>query len=199
MRVEINECLFKQMIDSVKHATEKGYRKILEFIKICVKRDTITAYTLDGYRASKFTIKCDKNQNEDEFECYIKPLAVKKSKRGLENVTIELVDEKAIVKVPTEFGELQYSFKQPTEKDRGANVDLEQIYKDNKPHDREVALNARYMVDAFKALASVDCTRNHMAVFESKEGELKPIIVRSENESVICEQLIVPIRREKND
>lgn len=196
MKVEINECIFKQMIDSVKHATEKcGFRKILEFIKICVKRDTITAYTLDGYRASKFTIKCDKTPNEDEFECYIKPLSVKPSKQGLERVTIEFANEMAIVKVPTEFGEVRYSFKQPTE----SLIDIEGIYKENEPHDREVALNARYVVDAFKALASVDITRNHMAVFESKADELKPIIVRAENESVICEQLILPIRRMNND
>lgn len=196
MKVEINECLFKQMIDSVKHATEKcGCRKILEFIKICVKRDTITAYTLDGYRASKFTIKCDENPNEDEFECYIKPLSVKPSKRGLERVTIEFADGVAIVKVPTEFGEVHYSFKQPTE----SLIDIEKIYKENKPHDREVALNARYMVDVFKSLASIDYTRNHMVVLEGKPSDTKPIIVRAENASVICEQLILPIRRANND
>lgn len=196
MRVEINECLFKQMMESVKHATDKcGSRRILEFIKICVKKESITAYTLDGYRASKFTIKCDENPNEDEFECYIKPLSVKPSKQGLFNVTIELDGTKARVKVPTMFGEVQYSFEQLAEN----FIDIENIYKDNEIHDREVALNARYMVDAFKALASIEASRNHMAVFESKSDDIKPIIVRAENESVICEQLILPIRRTNND
>lgn len=48
-RVEINEIIFKKLIDGVKHCVSKdNSRPILRYIQIKVKTDTITAYALDG-------------------------------------------------------------------------------------------------------------------------------------------------------
>lgn len=57
-KVEINEILFKKLIDGVKHCVvQDNIRPILQYIQIKVKTDTITAYALDGYRAGRVEIK----------------------------------------------------------------------------------------------------------------------------------------------
>ena len=76
-KVEINEILFKRLIDGVKHCVaQDDSRPILQYIQIKVKTDTITAYALDGYRAGRVKIK-NTCPIDEEFTCLIKPLRSK--------------------------------------------------------------------------------------------------------------------------
>lgn len=83
---------------------------MLQYIRIEVEKNKITAYTLDGYRASRFVIN-RKTENPDEFVCYIKPVPFKETKSGTRQVLITH-DEKSTTSVQyeTEYGEIVYRF-----------------------------------------------------------------------------------------
>jgi DNA polymerase III sliding clamp (beta) subunit (PCNA family) len=191
-RVEINEIIFKKLIDGVKRcvATDDS-RPILQYIQIKVKTDTITAYALDGYRAGRVEIKNACPIDED-FTCFIKPFTVKTSKNGINPVVIEQSDKKTFVEVMTGYGVLRYGFDIPNDK----FVDLEKVYAAARPHDRELDLSPRYVIDAMKALNGI-CLfggGKSYAVFDSKENNKEAFIIRAKNKDITNEQLILPVR-----
>lgn len=190
-RVKINEILFKKLIDGVKHCVSKdGSRPILQYIQIKVTADTITAYSLDGYRASRVEIKNDCPIDE-EFTCYIKPLTVKVSKNLTNPVVIEQSDEKTFVEVITEYGIVRYGFTAP----KNEFIDVEKVYEQSRPHDRELELNTRYLIDALKSLSGIQRMGSQScAVFEIKENNHTAFIIRAKNDSIVNEQLILPVR-----
>ena len=186
-RVEINEIIFKKLIDGVKHCVSKDdSRPIWQYIQIKVKTDTITAYALDGYRAGRVEIK-NTCPIDEEFTCLIKPFTVKTSKNGINPVVIEQSDKKTFVEVMTEYGVLRYGFDIPNDE----FFDIEQVYAAARPHDRELGLRPRYVIDALKALNRIDWYR---AVFEIKENNKEAFIIRVKNEDITNEQLILPVR-----
>jgi DNA polymerase III sliding clamp (beta) subunit (PCNA family) len=194
MRVEINEILFKQMIDGVKHCVGKeDYRPILQYIQIAVKDDTVTAYALDGYRAGKTQIKL-KEPNADKFICFIKPFPFKPLKNGINTVVIETGDNNTYVEVITEFGKVRYSFKYP----EGKYIDIEKIFEENKDHDRELGMSAHYVAQACRALQNIANHRSFV-VLETKENNLRPFIIRAKGEGITNEQLILPVRFTENE
>lgn len=190
-RVEINEIIFKKLIDGVEHCVSKGdSRPILQYIQIKVKTDTITAYALDGYRAGRVEIK-NTCPIDEEFTCLIKPFTVKTSKNGINPVVIEQSDKKTFVEVMTEYGVLRYGFDIPN----GEFFDIEKVYAAARPHDRELGLSPRYVIDAMKALNGI-CLfggGKSYAVFDSKENNKTAFIIRAKNENIINEQLILPV------
>lgn len=190
-RVEINEIQFKRLIDGVKHCVEKSdYRPMLQYIQINVKQDSITAYSLDGYRAARVEIK-NTCPIDEGFTCYIKPITVKVSKSGINSVVIEQTDEKTFVEVVTEYGVLRYGFDIP----QGDFVDIEKIYIGARQHDRNVGIQLRYVIDALKALNGIERSgAGYQAVIESKEDNKSPFIIRAKCDGVTNEQLILPIR-----
>ena len=192
-RVEINEMQFKKLIDGVKHCVAKDdSRPILKYIQIKVKSDTITAYALDGYRAARVEIK-NACPIEEEFTCHIKPFPFKVSKYEINPVIIEQSDDKTFVSFTNEYGVLRYGFTVP----QGDFPDIEKIYDGARPHDRELGLRPRYVIDALKSLNGIDCISKgggSCAVFESKENNQKPFIIRAKNYDIVNEQLILPVR-----
>lgn len=188
-RVEINEIIFKKLIDGVKHCVSKDdSRPIWQYIQIKVKTDTITAYALDGYRAGRVEIK-NACPIDEEFTCLIKPFTVKTSKNGINPIVIEQSDKKTFVEIITEYGVLRYGFDIPNDE----FFDIEQVYAAARPHDRELGLRPRYVIDALKALNGIDWYR---AVFEIKENNKEAFIIRVKNEDITNEQLILPVRLE---
>ena len=190
-RVEINELQFKKMMDGVKHCVGRDeYRPELQYIQIKVGVDTVTAYALDGFRAGRVEIK-NACPIDEEFTCYIKPFAVKTSKRGINPVVIEQMDDKTFVELITEYGVARYGFTAPS----GKFVDVEKIFADNRQHDRELAVQPRLVIDALKALSGiVHAGGVSCAVLESKESNREPFIIRAKNKDFSCEQLILPVR-----
>lgn len=195
-RVEINEMQFKKLLDGVKHCVAKDdSHPILKYIQIKVKSDTITAYALDGYRAARVEIK-NACPIDEEFTCYIKPFPFKVSKYEINPVVIEQSDGKTFVEFTNEYGVLRYGFIVD-----GDFPDIEKIYDGARPHDRELGLQLRYVIDALKSLNGIDCISKgggSCAVFESKENSLKPFIIRAENDNIVNEQLILPVRISEN-
>ena len=56
-QITLSEGEFKSLLDGVKHsAAIDDCRPMLQYIRIEVEKNKITAYTLDGYRASRFVI-----------------------------------------------------------------------------------------------------------------------------------------------
>lgn len=189
-RVEINEIIFKKLIDGVKHCVSKGdSRPMLQYIQIKVKTDTITAYALDGYRAGRVEIK-NTCPIDEEFTCYIKPLTVKVSKRGINPVVVECVDEKTFVEVMTEYGVLRYGFDIPN----GEFFDIEKVYAAARPHDRELGLSPRYVIDAMKALNGICLfgVGESCAVFDSKKTIKKHLLSEQKTRTLQTSNLFYP-------
>ena len=191
-RVEINEIIFKKLIDGVKHCVARDDScPELKYIQIKVKATTITAYALDRYRAGRVEVR-NTCPTDEEFTCYIKPLTVKVSKRGINPVVVEYVDEKTFVEVITEYGKLRYEFTAPQKE----FIDLEKIYKSARPHDRELGLTSRYVIEALRALNDIEPIggERNVAVLESKENNKEPFIISAKNDYITNEQLIIPAR-----
>lgn len=191
MRIAINEITYKKIIDGVKHCLAKDEsRKILQYIKIKVTTETITAYALDGFGAARVQVKAE-NPEITEFECFIKPITYKPSKQGINPVLLEYDGKYAFIEVMTEYGKARYCFNQPTEK----GIDIEKIYQDNKAHDREICFSAVYGAQALKALAGTSLSQYKEVVFESKNNNIAPFIIRAESDNYINEQLLLPVRK----
>ena len=188
-RVKINELHFKSLIDGVKHCVSKeGYSHILEYIQIKVKPDTITAYAIDGYRAGRVEIK-NTFPIDEEFTCYIKPLSVKVSKSGINQVVIECTGENTFVEVISEHGILRYDFPVPS----GEFFDVENLYKKFRQNDREISFQTSYVVEALKALNGINHIRGgSYAVLGITENNKQPFIIRAKNDSIVNEQIILP-------
>lgn len=183
-KVEINELQFKRLIDSVKNCVAKDdFRPQLQYIQIKVGIDTITAYSLDGYKASRVEIKNTCSVDE-EFVCYIKPFTVKTSKRGTNLVVIEQLNEQTFVEVPTEYGTLRYAFTAPQDD----YIDVEKIFNANRQHEQEFMVNSRYLIDVLKNFDYA----NKNVVFEIKKDNTKPFIISAKNDEIINEQLVLP-------
>ena len=188
-RVEINEEKFKQMMKIAKACVaHEDIRPQLKYIQLKVEGKLLTAYSLDGYRASKVEIELD--SEFEAFTCFIKPMTIKTSKQKLQNVIVEFDDKYAYVEVSTDYGKLKYTFTQPD----GSFIDIEKIYRENKEHDREHAIKASYLADAAKALSNISLYRGQCVVIESKEDVVKPIIIRAKGCGIKSEQLILPMR-----
>lgn len=169
----MSEGEFKSLLDGVKHsAAIDDCRPMLQYIRIEVEKNKITAYTLDGYRASRFVIN-RKTENHDEFVCYIKPVPFKETKSGTRQVLITH-DEKSTTSVQyeTEYGEIVYRFNTKG----GEFVNIQAIFEGAEAHDRETGINAKYLAQAMQALAKVDAGRNHIATIEGKANPVQPVL-----------------------
>ena len=190
-QITLSEGEFKSLLDGVKHsAAIDDCRPMLQYIRIEVEKNKITAYTLDGYRASRFVIN-RKTENPDEFVCYIKPVPFKETKSGTRQVLITH-DEKSTTSVQyeTEYGEIVYRFNTKG----GEFVNIQAIFEGAEAHDRETGINAKYLAQAMQALAKVDAGRNHIATIEGKSDILKPVLFKAKNSDYENTQLILPVR-----
>lgn len=190
-QITLSEGEFKSLLEGVKHsAAIDDCRPMLQYIRIEVQKNKITAYTLDGYRASRFVIN-RKTENPDEFVCYIKPVPFKETKSGARQVLITH-DEKSTTSVQyeTEYGEIVYRFNTKG----GEFVNIQAIFEGAEAHDRETRINAKYLAQAMQALAKVDAGRNHIATIEGKSDILKPVLFKAKNSDYENTQLILPVR-----
>lgn len=190
-QIRINEIVFKRIMDAVKCSVARDEpRPILKFIKIKITGNKLVAYSLDGYRASRVTVSLGENVDCDFFEGYIKPIQIKVSKNGINDVVLCADEIQTTVQVKTEYGLLSYVFDKPA----GDYVDGDKVYDGDREHDREFAVNARYVVEAMKVIEKTSLNKNNMAIIECKEDPIKPIIIRSKESDFLNEQLILPIR-----
>lgn len=190
-QITLSEGEFKSLLEGVKHsAAIDDCRPMLQYIRIEVQKNKITAYTLDGYRASRFVIN-RKTENPDEFVCYIKPVPFKETKSGARQVLITH-DEKSTTSVQyeTEYGEIVYRFNTKG----GEFVNIQAIFEGAEAHDRETRINAKYLAQAMQALSKVDAGRNHIATIEGKSDILKPVLFKAKNSDYENTQLILPVR-----
>ena len=78
-QIYIPEIFFDKILKGCKGSVAKDvYRPELQFIRIEVKNDTITAYSLDGYRASRIVVSL-REHTEAEFVAFIRPFSFKVS------------------------------------------------------------------------------------------------------------------------
>jgi DNA polymerase III sliding clamp (beta) subunit (PCNA family) len=185
----LTELQFKQILDGTQHTVSRDdVRPALQHIRIDVSHYSITAYSLDGYRASRFILKCPRG-NDDEFTCYIKPVPFKPSKNGNLPVKISADDESTILEFRAGYGRIQYQFERPN-----WDLKIEDIYAEAEAHDREVGANARYVAQAMQAIAKMNNRLDHCCVIEGKADPLSPMLIRAKGENMENTQLILPIR-----
>ena len=192
MKIEINEVMFKKMMKAVKGAVAKyDTRPGLDYIKINVSGGIVTASSCDGITGAEMRFKalsCDC----EGFDCFIKPIDFKASKSGKNIVTIERLENAAIVETPEAYGTITYNFEQPT----SIAYDYDEIFSKLKNHDREVGVNSTIMQRVMQAIANVSNTRLKVAVIESKENPKEGFCIRTIDDDFTFEQFILPVRYE---
>jgi hypothetical protein len=134
-----------------------------------------------------------KASDGEGFDCYIKPFTFKASKGGQNEVTIELVDQTAIVEIPEAFGMLAYKFAQPKIKD----VDFDKLFSTMKNHDREVGVNSALMARCLKAISDISTNRHNLAIIASKENPREGFCIRTLEDGFTFEQFLMPVRYEE--
>lgn len=189
-QILIPENLFNKILKGCKGSVEKGgFRPELQFIRIEVAKQSITAYSLDGYRASRVVLPL-KEEAEEEFTAYIMPFAFKEIGSGKENVLLGVCEEGAFVDFKTFQGRTRLTFSKPQE----WTCDIKKEFEDAKQHDREVGVNTKYLADACKAIGSIVEERYKLAILENSSNPTKAFCLRAKGEDFVIDQLILPVR-----
>lgn len=189
-QILIPENLFNKILKGCKNTVAKDLcRPSLEFIRIEVHTQSITAYSLDGYRASRVTIPL-REAAEEEFIAYIMPFAFKEIADGKANVLLGVDDDGAFVEFKTTYGKSRLSFAKPED----WTVKIEELFDNAGKHDREVGAQANCIVDACKSIKEVVKDRYNLVVVESSDNPVKPFILRGKGEDVTIDQLILPVK-----
>lgn len=188
-RVAITDTAFATLIDGVKNSLSNDrYRLDLSYIKLVVKKDEITAYSCDGYSAAKVTVP-NLNPIDEEFECLIKPIAVKPSKGRPQDIIVEVIDGNTYVEVPVEYGKLKYCFTQPEDK----YVNIEKIIENTDKNDTyTIHVQPALLIKALKAAQK---TNKYVKVqFGDK---LSPFIIKAKCGETNNWQIVLPARGEE--
>ena len=193
MKVTISETMFETMLKATKGSTAAKYssRPELEHIRIKVEGGKINVMVCDGVSGARLKFDATSHDSED-FTCLIKPISFKASKNGNLPVTIELVDGKALLDVPTAYGNLTYHFKQNVSYDDK----LDNIFDKLGNHDRWVGVNATLLSRIMRNFASVSNDRNKPVILESKDSKSEGFRMRmySEKDKFEFEQFLLPVR-----
>lgn len=189
-QIILTEQEFKHILDGTQHTVSNDDARVaLQYIRLDVARQSVMAYSLDGYRASRVLLKRSK-ENDDEFTCYIKPVPFKPTKHGALPVTISFDEKITTLDIRTFYGSMCYRFECPN----SDFPNIEKVYQEAEVHDREVGVNAKYIAQAMQAIAKMNHHIDHCCVIEGKESPTQPIIIRAKCESMENTQLILPIR-----
>lgn len=188
-RVVITDAAFATLIDGVKNSLSNDmYRPELSYIKLVVKKDEITAYSCDGYSAAKVTVP-NLSPIDEEFECFIKPIAVKPSKGCPQDIIVEVVDGDEYVKVLVEYGELKYCFTHPKDN----FVDIEKIIGNADRNDTyTIHVQPASLIKALKAVQKTNkCVKVQFG------DKLSPFIIKAKCGKTENWQIVLPARGEK--
>lgn len=198
MKVTISETMFETMLKATKGSTAAKYssRPALEYIRIKVEGGKINVMVCDGVSGARLKFDANSHDGED-FTCLIKPISFKASKNGNLPVTIELVDGKALLDVPTAYGNLTYHFKQ----DFSYDDKLDDIFDKMGNHDRWVGVNATLLSRIMRNFASVSTERVKGVILESKDSKTEGFRMRmySEKDKFEFEQFLLPVRIYKEE
>jgi hypothetical protein len=193
MKVTISETMFETMLKATKGSTAYSYssRPALEYIRIKVEGGKINVMVCDGVSGARLKFDAVDHDGED-FTCLIKPISFKASKNRTLPVTIELVDGKALLDVPTAYGNLTYHFKQ----DFSYDDRLDGIFDKMGNHDRWVGVNASLLSRIMRNFASVSTERVKGVILESKDSKTEGFRMRmySEKDKFEFEQFLLPVR-----
>lgn len=197
MKVTISETMFETILKATKGSTaQHSSRPALEYIRIKVEGGKINVMVCDGVSGARLKFDANSHDGED-FTCLIKPISFKASKNGNLPVTIELVDGKALLDVPTAYGNLTYHFKQDfTYEDK-----LDDIFDKMGNHDRWVGVNATLLSRIMRNFASVSNDRVKAVILESKDSKSEGFRMRmySEKDKFEFEQFLLPVRIYKEE
>lgn len=188
-RVAIIDTAFATLIDGVKNSlSTETYRPELSYIKLVVKEDEITAYSCDGYSAAKVTVP-NLNPIDEEFECFIKPIAVKPSKGRPQEISVEVVDGDTYVEVPVEYEKLRYCFTQPEDK----FVDIEKIIENADKNDTyTIHVQPALLIKTLKAVQKTNkCVKVQFG------DKLSPFIIKAKCGKTNNWQVVLPARGEE--
>lgn len=193
MKALIDPMQFKQLIEGVKHAisTDKA-RPILQYIRLDIKSDKVTAYAIDGYRLAKAVISNTVHAPTDEFIAYIKPFAVPKQTVDM-IFPVEIIkdDENFVTAVmQTSDGKTELTFEQPS----GEFVDVESVILGAQEHDRELGVNAVFVAEALSAIAKSTHDRNKLAIIQTKVASNQPFIITGKGDGIDVTQLVLPVK-----
>lgn len=188
-RVAIADTAFATLIDGVKNSLSKEIdRPELSYIKLVAKKDEITAYSCDGYSAAKVTVP-NLSPIDEEFECFIKPIAVKPSKGCPQDIIVEVINGDTYVEVPVEYGKLRYCFTQPEDK----FVNIEKIIENTDKNDTyTIHVQPALLIKALKAVQKTNkCVKVQFG------DKFSPFIIKAKCGETNNWQVVLPARGEE--
>ncbi len=192
MKTIIENDTFKRILNATKRsvaAIGDMSRPALRYIRLEIKSDKIVAYSCDGYQAARIEIQ---QENAEEFTVLFPPFNFKASSKSAGGVEIETDGNVAFIEFDTEYGRMRYCFNQTN---INWNLNIENIFTEARPHDREIGFDASKMKQAFAAIQDTTTDdRHNLCIIETKENAVKPIIIRAKGDKYVCEQLILPVR-----
>lgn len=191
MTITITETMFQKMLTATKNGVAKNEvnRPALKYIRLKVESGKVTAMVCDGYTGARFRFDSVSHDGED-FTCLIKPIQFKASRIGSLPVVIELVDNEALLSVPTDYGRITYCFKQCYQWDDR----LDGIFDKMKNHDREIAFNASLMERIMRSFANVKDDRDKVVVLQTKDSKTEGFCMHADNGTFQLEQFLLPVR-----
>lgn len=190
MKIQIPVEQFSRAIRSVKMAvSHDNSRPILKLINIRVFKDKITFFACDGFRALRYVIPNNNDYSEetDYVSFCIVPLQVNIKKYKLETVDIEVVDDKVLVSIPTDYGKVVHYVNQFASYDINQDKILEIVKEDIAG---KSFVNPAYLARAGSAFSDA----RHIAMIVPKNPNnpvrLKATVVQNE----ALEGVILPVR-----
>ena len=189
MKVTIPERTFERLLSATKHSVANGDpREELCHIKLTVTKNSITAFSCDGYRASKITFEAEA---DEDFVIWIKPFSFKASKSGMRIVKIESIDLYICISIQNEkYDECFYQF---PKKNIVSKINVENLFAIER--DQKFACNTKYFKDALNAVSAVTNDRLKTAIIKTvTDKPTETILIEATDETFDFKQIVLPVR-----
>lgn len=153
MKITVDTTSFMQAVAAVKPALSKDdCREILKYIHFTAKDNKLTLFACDGFVALRYTLPCE---NDEPCEGFIAPISLRSSKKQKAPTEIQCVAsmQKTILTVPSSYGTISYSFKNP----QGTPLDENKLFQLDDGY-IEAGFNANLLSRAVKAFSGFRVT-----------------------------------------
>lgn len=188
MNIQTNT--FIELINTVKgYASTDKFRTTIQFIKLDVKHNSITAEAIDGYIAIRHTVDIE---NNDEFTAFI-PVTqlptIKQDKSCVQEVELVLNNDILTITISNDNNKVKYCYVQPKEE----WFDFDKYFP--KKEDRKYfAIDAKRLHTAIKPFLK----KNNSHCLEFFIGEpMQPILINAGGYNRKSEMIVLPMRVNK--
>lgn len=183
MKATVSGANFNRLMDAVKHFVDKNSTRVaLRYVQLRFDKElcNVTAYGVDGYRASKECAMC--LTVDESFTAMIKVPPIRAN--GQLSVEITQDDGHSYIS----YGDIQFR----TAKPGAMPYDIEDVIKQavDRPDIMKFGANIDYLMDALKSLKTSGATGRRPVIVEFR-GPTEPVILRTDEDNP---KMVLPTR-----